>query len=106
MSSVVTGAWPQNEVDHRNRQPADDRWENLREATSSQNKQNRRRPDGGSSQYRGVSWDAARSKWTAQIKHEGRVRNLGRFTTEEAARDAYAKAAEEHFGDYRPTEVA
>lgn len=37
---MVTGTWPDPEVDHRNRKPADNRWHNLREATRIQNTAN------------------------------------------------------------------
>jgi len=37
----MTGEWPKEEMDHINRDPLDDRWCNLREATSSENKVNR-----------------------------------------------------------------
>lgn len=38
----TTGEWPTHEMDHENRIRDDDRWDNLREATSSQNKYNTR----------------------------------------------------------------
>jgi HNH endonuclease len=37
----MLGRWPYDEVDHIDRDPSNDRWSNLREATSSQNKFNR-----------------------------------------------------------------
>lgn len=37
----MTGEWPPDEVDHKNRIKYDDRWENLRPATRSQNAFNR-----------------------------------------------------------------
>lgn len=37
----MTGEWPKDEVDHENRIKSDDRWDNLREATHSQNMFNR-----------------------------------------------------------------
>lgn len=47
----MTGEWPKDEVDHVDRNPANDRWSNLREATSSENKWNR---DTSYAGYRGV----------------------------------------------------
>lgn len=37
----MTGRWPKDQMDHINRVRDDDRWENLREATQSQNSYNR-----------------------------------------------------------------
>ena len=39
----MTGEWPKDEVDHADRDPSNDRWKNIREATSSQNKFNQNR---------------------------------------------------------------
>ncbi len=37
----MTGKWPEDQIDHKNRIKDDDRWDNLREATQSQNSFNR-----------------------------------------------------------------
>src|SRR5215467_8628570 len=37
----MTGEWPQGEVDHKNGNPTDNRWSNLRDATRPQNQHNR-----------------------------------------------------------------
>lgn len=37
----MTGTWPKDEIDHENRIKGDDRWENLRDATHSENMYNR-----------------------------------------------------------------
>jgi HNH endonuclease len=37
----MTGVWPEDEIDHENRIKGDDRWDNLRPATHSQNMYNR-----------------------------------------------------------------
>lgn len=37
----MTGVWPKDEIDHKNRIKGDDRWDNLREATHSENQYNR-----------------------------------------------------------------
>jgi hypothetical protein len=51
------------------------------------------------SQYRGVSYDHHRHKWTAQIAVGSKNRHLGRFGTELEAAVAYNTAALEALGD-------
>lgn len=91
----MTGQWPKFEVDHKDRNPANDRWDNLKEVTSQQNKENTSAHVDSKSQVKGVSWDAKRQKWIAQICESGRNRNLGRYAKQEDAIAAYEKAAQE-----------
>jgi hypothetical protein len=78
------------QVDHINRQPLDNRRSNLRIVTPAQNGQNQR-GKGGTSRFRGVSWDTERQKWLAMAKVGDLKVNLGRFESEqEAARVASA----------------
>ena len=39
----MTGEWPEAEVDHARMRPGDNRWDQIREASRSQNEQNKRR---------------------------------------------------------------
>jgi hypothetical protein len=88
------------ETDHRNRNGLDNRRANLRRATRSENLQNRGPQSNNKSGYKGVSWDAPRSKWVSRIKAGGVYRYLGRFSTAEQAARAYDAAATECFGDF------
>jgi hypothetical protein len=72
----MTGEWP-IEIDHIDRDPSNDRWENLREATSSQNKYNR--SYGGN--LRGV-YCSGNGKWWAMV---GKGNYLGTFDSLEEA---------------------
>ena len=45
-----------------------------------------------SSQYTGVSWHKQRSKWSAKIQINGRLKHLGLFINEIDAANAYQKA--------------
>lgn len=74
----VTGEWPSHDVDHRNRQRDDNRFENLRPATRKQNSENSSpRQDHG---VKGVHFDASKRKWRAYITHFQKKMFLGTFS--------------------------
>lgn len=76
-------------VDHICHNPGCVNPSHLRLATLSQNMENRRGPDSGStSKFRGVSWSSERKQWVAQVKHHGATYFLGRFDKEEDAAEA------------------
>lgn len=77
------------EIDHINRDRADNRINNLRVVTSSQNKFNTR--------AKGYSVCKITGKFAAEIYCNGIKYKLGRFNTEQEARDAYlSKKSELH----------
>jgi hypothetical protein len=86
---LQTGAWPEGEVDHIDRDPGNNRWENLRDATCSQNRANRGLQRNNSSGIKGVS--RCGSRWRAQVGRE----YLGLYTTPEAAARAAAVRAQQ-----------
>lgn len=94
-----TGEWPVDLIDHRNLDTADNRFANLRQASDSDNKANKR-PFG--KYQKGVIFDARlRSKpFAARIMVRGKFIHLGMFETEEAAGAAYAVAARHHYGEF------
>jgi len=81
----MTGSWPRNIVDHKNRVPDDDRWENLREATLSQNGFNRR----AITEFKGVQKRPSGSKYY-----------LGTYDTAEEVHEAYIEAAKAQYGEF------
>lgn len=89
----VTGSWPKEHIDHINGNPADNRFENLREANPSQNLANQKRNTANTSGHKGVSWHKAAKKWSAYIKVNGKRRHLGLFHDKAEAAQAYASAA-------------
>jgi hypothetical protein len=89
----MTGAWPAFEIDHHDGNRTNNRWSNLRLATSSQNKMNGVRRSDNSSGYRGVRFDKRRNHWIAEIMANGMTFYLGSFQTVEDAAAAYAEAA-------------
>ena len=96
----MTGQWPKNEMDHINREPADDRWENLREFTSTQNNRNRGSFKNNTSGHKGVCWMKQNNKWRAQIWVDNKFKNLGLFNTIEEAVAVRKEAELEHFGEF------
>ena len=80
-------------IDHINGNKIDNRLENLRLATNSQNQQNRPAPKNSSSGYRGVTWHKQMQQWMARIGHHGQRTTIGFFNTAEDAYEAYKKEA-------------
>jgi hypothetical protein len=95
---MVLGVRPTDQIDHRNRDRADNRWQVLRLASHGQNTANRPAQSNNRSGTKGV--DRNRGKWRARIKHNGKKRFLGRFTHIEAAAAVYAQAATELHGAF------
>jgi hypothetical protein len=87
-------------VDHANGNKLDNRRENLRLATQSQ--QNANRPKIiGTSRYKGVYRRRDGLKWCAQIKDPlGHQQYLGSFISERAAALAYDNAASKQYGEF------
>lgn len=87
-------------VDHINGNKLDNRKENLRVCTQSQNSMNRRLFSKNSSGHKGVSWCKTKRKWQAQIMLNGKQKTIGRFHNIEDAILAYKKASQELFGEF------
>lgn len=86
------------EVDHINRNPLDNRRENLRLATHSQNGANKAHPNSASG-YRGV-YKASKNRWHARIKVDGRPLYLGSFGSPHDAARRFNEAAIEKYGEF------
>lgn len=96
----MTGEWPKDEIDHKNRIRTDNRWENLREADAFTNKRNTPAYRNNASGFKGVSWHRDSKKWRSRIRIGGKEVNLGLYDTPQEANAAYEKAAVIHFGQY------
>lgn len=94
----MTGSFPIGLVDHRDNNPRNDRWLNLREANHFQNMANRRRHKNTASGIKGVY--AIGGRWIAVITANRKRHYLGMFATKEAAGAAYAEAAPRLHGQF------
>ena len=87
-------------IDHINGDSLDNRIENLRAATQSQNSANKKTPKNNTSGFKGVYYDKTRNRWEASIMVRGKREKLGRYKTPQEAAIAYRDAAVQHFGDF------
>lgn len=83
--AMQTGEWPKYLVDHRDTDRGNNRWENLRQATHSQNQCNKSLTSANSSGFKGVSLHKPTGKWQATISLHGSQRHLGYFDSPEQA---------------------
>ena len=87
-------------VDHINNDRADNRVENLRWCTYSENNYNTKVPKCSTSGYKGVNWSERDKRWRAQIKHNNKTYHLGSFINKEDAINARKFKANELFGEF------
>jgi len=98
---VITNAPKGLIVDHKNGCSLDNRRDNLRLATASQNCQNvPKRKKNTSSRFIGVSFDKEHRKWRAAISYQGKKIWLGYFDNEIDAACAYDAAARKYYGEF------
>jgi len=102
MSRAIMNAQSGQEVDHRNHNTLDNRRENLRICTHSENQRNKS-PQKHGSNYKGVTWCKAAYKWRAQIRLDSRLHFLGYFSDEIEAAHVYDSAARKLFGEFAYT---
>ena len=98
---IMMGEQPPINIDHVNGIKTDNKWVNLRAATTCENARNSKKPRTNTSGIKGVSWSASRGRWLAQIAvGGGKTKNLGRFSTKDEAAEAYSIASKKHHGEF------
>lgn len=92
----MTGSWENGLIDHRDTDPTNNKWVNLRLATFQQNNANRRQSS--STGYKGVF--RIKDKYRASIGFNNVVYNLGHYDSAEEASSVYKAKAIELFGEF------
>lgn len=87
-------------VDHKDRNPLNNKKDNLRPATNQTNQYNRSEYSNNTSGYKGVYWDKSVSKWCAKIKFNKHLKHLGFYATKELAAIAYNNWARIYHGQF------
>jgi HNH endonuclease/AP2 domain len=87
-------------IDHRDCDKTNNRIENLRPATVSQNVCNREAPANSTSGIKGVRFHQRDKKWIAYAKINGKQKHLGTFESVDAAAIAATAARKELHGEY------
>lgn len=87
----VFAKWPTLDIDHINGITSDNRLKNIREASKSENQQNRIKPHkNNKSNFLGVCKNG--NNWRATIKLKGKFIHLGTYKTKVEAHDSYLMA--------------
>lgn len=93
------------EIDHKDGDPKNNAIDNLRLATSTEQKRNKRVQSNNRSGLKGAYYHACHKgkKWRSQIKVGDDLLFLGYFHTAQEAHEAYSDAAHKHFGEFART---
>ncbi len=96
----VTRERPIQFIDHIDGNKLNNRFENLRLATNSENQRNFPKSTRNTSGVKGVSWCNTRQKWGAYISCNGQRVNLGFFADIAAAIEARRKGENQYHGEF------
>ena len=90
----VTGEWPSQNIDHRDGDRSNNRWNNLRDVCQRVNTENQRtaRSTNVSTGLLGAHRRNDTGRFTSRIKHKGKSLCLGQFNSAEEAHAAYVIA--------------
>jgi hypothetical protein len=96
----MTGKWPKNHVDHQDQNRSNNRWDNLREATHSQNMANRGAWARAKHKLKGITRSPDGKKFRARVMRDGVSHLIGDYSCPAAAHFAYIVAASKLFGEF------
>lgn len=99
----MTGEWPIGDLDHRDRDKLNDRWNNLRPATEPQQAFNQKIKCTNTSGFKGVRWHR-QGYYIAEARINGVKKYLGRGETPAEAAKHYERLAIEYHKEFRGQE--
>ena len=91
------------EIDHKDHNGLNCQRDNMRICTHAENDRNSRSHVNSTSKYKGVFHDRLKGRWKASIRCNQRNINLGYFSSEVEAAQAYDAKAKEMFGEFACT---
>ncbi len=101
---VLVWAWhygpPNNLIDHIDRNPSNNKIENLRLANKSQNGLNRTKQANNGSGFKNVNWYKRLKRWRVQINSNGKTHHIGYFDDVELADLVAQEARAKYHGAY------
>lgn len=87
-------------IDHIDNNKLNNKIENLREATKSQNRRNSKLPCNNKSGFKGVYLNKSSNRFQAQIRLKDNCKSLGYYNTAEEAHKAYCLEASKLYGEF------
>jgi len=100
----MTGAWPPEYVDHKDGDPSNNRWENLRPASAQENSRNKKRKYNSFTGIKGVKKNSLNDTWEVQIDIGDRILQCGPYFSYQKACQVYDELAEKYFGEFHKPE--
>lgn len=88
------------EVDHRDGDRSNNRYQNLRRANHNGQAHNNKKRSDNTSGYRGVHLEKASGKYSVNIQINGKQKKIGRFNNAVQAALVYDAAARKHHGEF------
>lgn len=85
----MTGEWPMGVIDHKNRNTSDNRWDNLRDVSYSENLHNKH-------VEAGVYWAPRDKVWVATICVDGVKKHIGQSVDRDKAEAMYREVKAKH----------
>ena len=96
----INGEFPKGSLDHINRNKDDNRIDNLRVCTLSQNSQNTNICRNNKSGFKGVHFNKAKNRWVSKAMIKGVSYHIGNFIELDMAAKAYENFAKQMHGEF------